>query len=96
MDNLRWTDESGNNNNKSSDELFDDISDDAIVADDYNGWKFEFLYFHENIFYYYNGIKYRKLHINEMKCGCLCVNVHDVLGKNRAICYNKFKYEYNL
>lgn len=102
INNLRWCSASENNFNKSRGrtgyvfEFVDDISDDAIHVEDYSGWRFENLYFHNDVFYFYNGIKYRKLKIIEGKTGSLSVRAGDVEGINRAISYAKFKRENNI
>ncbi len=49
-------------------EFVDSIPDDAIVVNEYGTHHFEDYYYHANTFYFYNGIQYRKLHINELKC----------------------------
>jgi hypothetical protein len=101
IQNLRWCSRSENTNNKGSyqgytAEYVDEISPDAIIVKDYSKWNFDFLYFHENVFYFYNGIQFRKLHINEAKSGAVYVNCCDVDEKKRAIMYAKFKREYGL
>lgn len=101
INNLRFVSYSDNNFNKSSMkgieyEYVDSIPNDSIVVDTYSKWSFEDIYFHDDVFYYYNGIKFRILHINEGKTGALFVNAYDDTGVKRAISYSKFKREYNL
>ena len=74
VENLRWCSASDNNKNKSSTcgvkyEFFDDIDDEAVVVTDYGTHRFENYYYvpEEDSFYFYNGVKYRRLHINEKK-----------------------------
>jgi hypothetical protein len=72
------------------------IPDEALVVIDYGEHEFEDLYFDENTFYKFNGMNYRKLHINEKKGGYLWVYTMDVDHKNRSIYYSKFKRIYDL
>ncbi len=101
LSNLRVVTRRQNNLNKIGSngivyEYVHDISADAIVVKEYNNYKFDDLYFHDNIFYFFNGIRYRKLHINEAKSGALYITAYDVDGKRRTISYAKFKHEYDL
>ena len=101
LDNLRWVSQSENQKNKESYkgvnyEYVDDIPDDAIVVDSYGVHKFENYYYHDNVFYFYNGIQYRKLHIIEYKNGSKCVHMTDSNGENIGVYYNKFKKQYDL
>ncbi len=101
LSNLRIVSRSENMFNKGKNkgivyEFVDDIPTDAIVVNEYSKWKFEDVYFHEDVFYFFNGIRYRKLHILEKKSGALYVNVYDADGVFRAIMYAKFKHEYDL
>ncbi len=83
------------NENKSK--FVDNIPDDSIVVYDYYNYKFENLYFHNNVFYYYDGIQYRKLHINEDKRNhSKYVCAKDEKNKLIQIYYSKFKQLYNL
>jgi hypothetical protein len=52
-------------------EYADDIPDEALVVKDFGKHEFEDLYFYEDVFYKFNGIHYRKLHVNEAKSGSL-------------------------
>ena len=74
IENLRWVSKSKNEKKikKSSNlnvtyEFVTDLPDDAIVVNDYDNHQFEDNYFHYNVFFFYNGILYRKLHVNENK-----------------------------
>lgn len=101
LSNLRWVTVSQNNYNRYGnygDEytFVDEIPSEAIVVKTYSKWTFEDLYFHEDEFYFFNGIRYRKLNIIESKTGSLCVNVIDTDGKYRKIYYSRFKKEYGL
>jgi len=98
IENLRWISHSENNKNRTSTcgieyEFVDDISGESIVADSYGKYEFDDLYYHENTFYFYNGLQYRKLHINEMKNGCKYINAYDTDSVRRKIFYSKFKRE---
>ena len=101
LTNLRWCTVSENNRNKSSsggiDYVYvDEISDDAIVLTDYGKHQFEFYYFDDNKFYYYNGVRYRELHVNTQKGGALYVQVWNTENKRVKIYLNKFKKLYDL
>ena len=99
IENLRWVCPSENTRNKSSHlcveyEFVDELPDDTIVVEKYGKYSFENLYYCDNIFYFYNGIQYRKLHINEDKRnGSLFVYARDIDDKRRQIFYSKFKRE---
>ena len=74
LSNLRWCTHITNTRNKGFHnhipiEYVDSISDEAIVVDEYNTHNFTDYYFDNDNFYYYNGLKYKKLRINENKYG---------------------------
>lgn len=101
IENLRWVTRSDNCKNKTSTcgvvyEYVDDIPDESIKVNDYGKHQFENYYYYDNIFYFYNGIQYRKLHINEQKNGLKYVNMLDTNNKRVAVCYSKFKKIYGL
>jgi hypothetical protein len=102
LSNLRWVSHSENllnmigSRNGIVYEYVDDIPDDALVVKDYGKHEFEDFYFYEDVFYKFDGINYRKLHINDRKDGLLSVFVKDIKGKNTQICYSKFKRIYDL
>ena len=101
LDNLRWVSQSENQKNKESYkgvnyEYVDEIPDESIVVDTYGAHKFENYYYHDNVFYFYNGIQYRKLLIIELKNGSKCVHMTDSNGENIGVYYNKFKKQYDL
>jgi hypothetical protein len=73
-----------------------DISSEAITVTKYCNYEFEFLYYHDNVFYYFTGLSYKKLHICEDKWENVFVNAHDTNEKPVRIFYNKFKHEYGL
>ncbi len=77
--------------------ILDNIPDDSIVVDDYDDNRFENLYFHNNIFYHYDGITYRKLRINEdYRNHSKYVCARDEKNKLVRIYYAKFKRLYDL
>ena len=102
VENLRWCSASDNNKNKSSTcgvkyEFFDDIDDKAVVVTDYGTHRFENYYYvpEEDSFYFYNGVKYRRLHINEDKRnGALFVNMMNTDNKRVSVYLSKFKKIY--
>ena len=99
--NLRWVTPRENMLNRSSTrgikyEYVDKISDEATVIEEYGKHHFENYYYHDNVFYFYNGTDYRKLHINENKGKNKFVNLNDT-DKNRVqVVLSKFKEIYNL
>ena len=105
LENLRWATPSQNQKNKSSCkgvvyEYLDDIPDEAIKLTDYSTKKgkheIENYYFHNDIFYFYNGIQYRKLHVIESKNGLKYVHMTDNNGQNISVYYANFKKQYDL
>ena len=102
IENLRWCSASENNKNRSSIhnidyEFFDDIDDEAVVVNDYGRHQFENYFYvtDEDAFYFYNGVKYRRLHINEMKNGYLFVYMISTANKQVKIYLAKFKKLYS-
>lgn len=96
LSNLRWTSSKGNCLNKTSNkrieyEFVDKLPDGNIKVDSYNNHRFDNLYYHDDVFYFYNDVYYRKLHINKNKQGILFVNVIDTNNKHTQICIRKFK-----
>ena len=101
IENLRWVSCSENNSNRNSNngvklEYVDEISNDAILVNSYAKYTFEDLYFHNNVFYKYNGIQYRILPVKENKNEIKFVRAPDENGIRRTIYYTKFKREYNI
>ena len=101
IENLRWCSVSDNNKNRSSIhnveyEFFDEIDEDAVVVNDYGRHQFENYYYSpdEDSFYFYNGVKYRCLHVNEMKNGSLYVYMISTANKQVKIYLAKFKKLY--
>ena len=103
IENLRWLTGSENCKNRGSNngieyQFFDELPnvDEAILVLDYGKWNFEDLFFVDNHFYFFNGIQYRQLHINYDKKGYAYVYAYDIDGRQRKICYTKFKKIYGL
>ena len=101
IENLRWCSASDNSKNKSSTcgvkyEFFDDIDDEAVAVTDYGRHQFENYYYvpEEDSFYFYNGVKYRRLHINEMKNGSLFVYMVSTENKRVKVILSRFKKIY--
>ena len=101
IENLRWCSASENSKNRTSTrgveyEFFDDIDEEAIVVNDYGRHQFENYYYvpEEDSFYFYNGVKYRRLHINEMKNGYLYVILMSTENKRVNVYLAKFKKLY--
>ena len=101
IENLRWCSASDNSKNRSSThnveyEFFDEIDDEAVVVNDYGRHQFENYFYvpDEDAFYFYNGVKYRRLHINEMKNGYLFVYMISTANKQVKVMISKFKKLY--
>ncbi|KAK8833932.1 hypothetical protein M9Y10_037820, partial [Tritrichomonas musculus] len=99
--NLRWVSAKDNSRNKSSHkgvvyEYVDTIPDDAMKVDTYGKHRFDNYYFYDNIFYFYTGINYRKLHINDNKWGNKWVYLISEEGINVSVMYSKFKKEHDI
>ena len=95
-ENLRWCSYRHNLNNRYDQLLVDDIPDDSIKVDQFNGWTFEDLYFDDDTFYMYNGINFVFKRTYQNKSGQCFINVTDTSGKLRRIYFSKFKHEYEL
>ena len=101
VSNLRWVSPKENSQNRTSTkgidyEYVDNIPDDSIVIDKYGKYEFENYYYYDDVFYFYNGIKFRKLYINESKNGSKLVHALDTNGKRIKIYISLFKRLYNL
>ncbi|KAK8853760.1 hypothetical protein M9Y10_016303 [Tritrichomonas musculus] len=101
IENLRWVSVSENMRNTSSRnnveyEFVDNIPDDAIVVNKYGEHTFENYFYYDNAFYFYNGIQYRKLYINENKRGHKYVCTRNIENKRVKIFYSKFKILYDV
>ena len=101
--NLRWVSASENNKNKSSNKgveytFVDEIDPESIDVLKYGDHEFEFYYYDETVdrFYFWNGMQFRELYINEAKNGLLYVNMYDTKGKKVNIYYSKFKKIHDL
>ena len=101
IENLRWCSASENNKNKSSNkgvdyEFFDEIDKNAVVVNDYGSHRFEDYFYipEEDSFYFYNGVKYRRLHVNEKKNGYFYVCMMNTENKRVNIYLSKFKKIY--
>ena len=101
IENLRWVDRSINSKNKTYysgvvHDYVDKIDEDAISVINYGTHEFEDYYFHDDTFYFFNGIQYRILPIKEDKSGGKYVNVIDTKHKKLHLYYSKFKRENGL
>ena len=101
IENLRWCSASDNSKNKTSScgvdyEFFDEIDDEAVVVTDYGTHRFENYYYvpEEDSFYFYNGVKYRRLHVNEKKNGYLFVCMMSTENKRVQVMLLRFKKLY--
>ncbi|KAA6375169.1 MAG: hypothetical protein EZS28_029304 [Streblomastix strix] len=95
--NLRWVTVSQNNLNREQHRsnieyvYVDDIDDESIVVNEYGNYQFENLYFHDDVFYLFNGLKFKQLHINQAKSGYYFVKIKDINSMRHQISYTKFK-----
>ena len=96
IENLRWVSRRMNNNNRSDQKFVDEISDEAIVVDKYGDYEFDDLYFHDDVFYLWNGINYTIRPKIMTKKGYYTIKLWDKYGKECRIYYNKFKNQYGL
>ena len=105
ISNLRWCSSSDNNKNRTSSrgithEYLETIpcenDEDIIEVRDYNEHLFDGLYYIDNYFYQWNGIQYRRIHINYSKKGLANVQIQDIDGKQVRISYSIFKKLYGL
>ena len=99
VSNLRWVSQQENMLNRSSskrDDPVKNIPDEAIVIDKYGDHQLENYYYYDDVFYFYNGIEYNKLYINETKRGYKFVNVRDVNNKKTTLTISVFKKLYDL
>ena len=101
IENLRWCSPSENNKNKSGHihpfEYIDELPDGAIVVEEYNEHCFDNLYYCDNVFYVYNGIRYRKLNkLKQANSESYFVCSFDTEGKQTKIYYTTFKKAYDL
>ena len=96
IENLRWTSQRRNTNNRSDQQFVEEIPEESIQVNSYSKWTFENLYFHDNVFYVYNGISYAVKPRFQNKAGYWYVKLSDITGVFRAISYIKFKKEYGL
>ena len=101
--NLRWISYSENSKNRSSCNgieytYVDEISDESIVVNDYGHHHFENYYYDEaaDKFFFYNGVQYRELHVNEKKNGILYIQMYSTENKRVQIYISKFKKLYGL
>ena len=103
ISNLRWVNNSENQKNKSCYknniyEYVDNIDEECILVDTYNNHTFEDYYYDAktDTFYFYNGLKYRKLKIQYMKNKYAYVNMRDIDKNHVRILYSKFKKQYDI
>ena len=102
LTNLRWCSNSTNNRNRTSTRsviytFVDEIYEDSIEVTDYNNHEFEEYYYDQTVdkFYFWNGIQFRELHINEHKSnGSKYVWMQDKNNANVKVAYAKFKKLY--
>ena len=103
LSNLRWVTPSQNQRNRStsSDIIYtyvDEIDEDSITVTDYGNHKFEEYYYDEKTdrFYFWNGMQFRELHINEDNYGLKFVHMMNTNNKKVKIYYTKFKKIYGI
>ena len=101
--NLRWVSPSENVCNQAGHckrawEYFDELpnAEEAIKVEQYNQHKFDNLYYVDNNFYSYNGLKYRKLTVLTNPRGMLFISTRDTENKSSTIQFSKFKRLYGI
>ena len=101
IENLRWTSASGNARNITSHggiayEYVDQIPEEAVVVHDYGVHSFQDYYYvpEENSFYFFNGLQYRRLRVNERRNGTLHVYMQDTEGRSVCVFLAKFRRLY--
>ena len=101
IENLRWCSISENNKNRTSTqgieyEFFDEIDENAVVVNNYGTHRFENYYYvpEEDSFYFYNGVKYRRLHLNEKLNGYFFVCMLNTENKIVHVYILRFKKLY--
>jgi hypothetical protein len=101
LSNLRWCTAKQNMRNKIGhgkilDEYVNEIPEESIRVEDYSGYQLADIYFHDDTFFQFNGINYRKLHINKTKHGSLFISTTTIDGKGIRLFYLVFKEIYGL
>jgi hypothetical protein len=105
ISNLRWCSPSENMRNQSGIMNveyniieYDDLPDDLIEVDEYNGYQFEDYYYSPqmNRFYLDTGVNCRELYINYTRSGLAYVRVRDVNRFSTSIYFTKFKRLYGI
>lgn len=103
VSNLRWCTPSENNANKLSHkgveyEWFDELPEDSLLVTDYGNHQFEDYFYSPSIerFIYFNGLKYRWLHVNFNKSGNASVRMRDLNNVGVTVYYSKFRRIYGL
>jgi hypothetical protein len=101
LSNMRWCTGKQNMKNKIGYggylyEYVPEIPEDSIRVEDYSGYQLSDIYFHEDTFFEYNGISYRKLRINITKHGSSLVQIMTEDGKYIRMFYIVFKETYNM
>ena len=105
LENLRYVSASENQRNRSKYRLcsgevidvdyVDELPEEAIQVEEYGNHKFDTLYYCDNKFYQWNGVKYRIIKKYLFR-DVYRVGVRDINNKRTAISYVKFKRLYNL
>ena len=105
LENLRFVSSHDNSINKASNkgvlyEYVDSLPEDAIIVNEYttrnNHHEFENYFYHNDVFYFFNGIKYRKLNVHEKANHSLCVQLIDINNRYVSVYYSKFKQQHDL
>ena len=96
IENLRWCDNSANNRNRLSYngvqvQYVDELPEDVIYIDEFNGWEFENYYIGHNLNVYYDtGGSYRILY----KVKDIYVTMRDINNKKRTLNINKLSRQF--
>ena len=105
LENIRFVSSHDNSINKGTNkciryEYVDSLPEEAIIVNEYTTrnihHEFENYFYYNDVFYFFNGIKYRKLNIHEKSNHSLCVQLIDINNKYVSVYYSKFKQQYDL
>ena len=103
VNNLRYATPSQNNENKLSHkgveyEWIDELPEDSILVTDYVNHQFEDYFYSPSMdrFIFWNGLRYRLMHINYNRSGNASVRMRDLNNVGVSVYYSKFKRIYGL
>ena len=92
--NLRWCNRLHNNSNKQHQIFVDSLPKGYIKVEYYNNHEYTDLYFANDEFYRWNGMKFKVMPKRHIDGNRYQINVANKLGKNTSIYLKKFKEQY--